>query len=94
MEMGDQGTYHLLTSADGKPRAGVFESKGAEAPPPMWLPYVAVDDCDQAVERAQQLGARAVPMPPTDIPGVGRFAVLLDPFGAALAVIKPTAAGS
>jgi predicted enzyme related to lactoylglutathione lyase len=29
---------------------------------------------------------------PTDIPGVGRFAVLVDPLGAAVAVIKGTPA--
>jgi hypothetical protein len=91
MGMGEQGDYHLLKTADGKPRAGVFQATDVHVPP-MWLPYVGVDDCDATVQRAQQLGALGVPMPPTDIPGVGRFAVLIDPLGATLAVIKPTPA--
>jgi len=89
MNMGEQGDYLVLKSADGKPRGGIFQSTEARLPP-MWMPYVAVADCDTTVERARQLQALGVPMPPTDIPGIGRFAMLIDPLGAALAVIKPT----
>lgn len=81
--------YHQLKSPDGKARAGVLRLPGPQVPP-MWLPYVAVADCDATVQQARQLGARDVPMPPTDIPQVGRIAVLIDPLGAGLAVIKPT----
>jgi predicted enzyme related to lactoylglutathione lyase len=35
-----------------------------------------------------QLGARQTIVAPQDIPNVGRFAVLLDPTGAAIALIK------
>jgi uncharacterized protein len=54
--------------------------------PTFWLVYFAVDDADGAVARAQKLGAQVL-MPAMDIP-VGRFAVLGDPQGATLAVIK------
>ena len=64
-----------------------MQSSGAEAPP-MWLPYVKVNDCDASAAKAQQLGARAIVVPPTDIPNIGRFCVLLDPFGAAIALMK------
>jgi hypothetical protein len=49
--------------------------------PPHWLSYFAVPDADAAVAKAQSLGA-AVVVPPTSIPGGGRFAVLRDPQGA------------
>jgi predicted enzyme related to lactoylglutathione lyase len=88
MDMGPQGTYYILKSPDGKMRGGLMQSTGTEAPP-MWLPYVNVADCDAAVAKAQELGSRAVVMPPTDIPGIGRFSVLLDPQGAAVALMKP-----
>jgi predicted enzyme related to lactoylglutathione lyase len=88
MDMGPQGTYYILKSADGKGRAGAMQSTGSAAPP-MWLPYVHVNDCDATASQAQTLGARQIVVPPTDIPGVGRFAVLLDPLGAALAMLKP-----
>ena len=54
--------------------------------PPHWLCYIAVDDCDAAVTRAGELGAKVL-MPGMDIEGVGRFAMLMDPTGAAFAVI-------
>jgi len=55
--------------------------------PPNWLVYFAVDDCDAKVQKATELGA-AVMKPADDIPGVGRFAILTDPQGAAFAIIK------
>ena len=58
--------------------------------PPNWGLYFAVDDCDSKVAQAQSLGARTY-VPPTDIPNVGRFAVLADPQGAVFNIIKLTA---
>ena len=85
MDMGDQGTYYQLKSG-GKGRAGVTPSTNPGAPS-MWLPYVRVDDCDAKAAQAKKLGAQIL-LAPNDIPGVGRFAILLDPLGAALAIIK------
>lgn len=86
MDMGPMGTYYVLKK-DGKPRAGLMR-----APQPAdgsgWLPYVRVADCDDSATKAQSLGAR-IAMPPSDIPQVGRFSVLIDPLGAAIAVIRP-----
>jgi uncharacterized protein len=55
--------------------------------PSHWLVYFAVDDCDATTEKAASLGAKTM-KPPDDIPGVGRFSILLDPQGAAFAIIK------
>ena len=55
--------------------------------PPHWLAYFAVDDCDAKLKLATELGAKVM-KPADDIPGVGRFAILLDPQGAAFAIIK------
>jgi uncharacterized protein len=49
--------------------------------------YFAVEDCDATVASAERLGG-TVRVPPTDIPRVGRFAVIRDPQGATFAVIK------
>jgi predicted enzyme related to lactoylglutathione lyase len=54
--------------------------------PPNWGIYIAVADCDGTVAKATSLGARTY-VPPTDIPNVGRFAVLADPQGAVFNVI-------
>jgi predicted enzyme related to lactoylglutathione lyase len=87
MDMGPQGTYYLLKK-DGIMRAGLMRSVEPNAPP-MWLPYVAVDDCDASVAKAKSLGAKLV-HGPMDIAGVGRFAILIDPLGAAIAVMRGT----
>jgi predicted enzyme related to lactoylglutathione lyase len=55
--------------------------------PPHWLVYFAVDDCDAKVQKATELGAKVM-KPADDIPGIGRFAILFDPQGAAFAIIK------
>jgi predicted enzyme related to lactoylglutathione lyase len=55
--------------------------------PSFWTVYFEVADCDATATRAKQLGGDIV-MPPTDIPNVGRFAVLKDVDGAAFAIIK------
>jgi len=88
MDMGEQGIYNLLKSADGQSRAGLYQPKQAGTPP-MWLPYVHVADCDASAAKAQRLGAQQMLFPPMDVPNVGRIAALIDPLGAAIAMIKP-----
>jgi uncharacterized protein len=85
MEAGPGGTYHIL-SRGGVDRGGVTSFPGGV--PPQWLPYVFVDDVDATITRARKLAA-TIPVPPEDIPGVGRFGVLKDPTGAVLAIMKP-----
>jgi predicted enzyme related to lactoylglutathione lyase len=53
---------------------------------PHWLPYFEVTDCDAAAATAAEQGG-TVPIPPSSVEGVGRWALLTDPFGATFAVI-------
>ena len=55
--------------------------------PDNWLVYFGTDDVDSDAKRAADLGATVI-VEPTDIPGTGRFAVLMDPQGAAFALFK------
>ena len=57
--------------------------------PPMWLGYLKVDDVDETVARVQHAGG-GLHYPATDIPGVGRFAAVADPQGAAIYVMAPS----
>jgi predicted enzyme related to lactoylglutathione lyase len=52
------------------------------------VPYIATDDTDATVSKAQELGGSTV-IEAMDIPNVGRIAVLKDPVGAVFGVIKP-----
>ena len=55
---------------------------------PGWYGYVSVADVDAAVDQAQAAGAAAL-MPPRDIPGAGRIAMIADPQGAPLYLMTP-----
>jgi predicted enzyme related to lactoylglutathione lyase len=86
MDMGPGGTYHIVSSG-GNGRGGIT-SHLPEGTAPHWLPYVVSDDVDATAARAKRAGG-SVHFGPEDIPGIGRFAVLRDPTGAVLAVMKP-----
>jgi len=55
--------------------------------PDTWLVYFGSDDVDAQAKKASDKGATVV-VQPTDIPNTGRFAVLIDPQGAAFALYK------
>lgn len=69
--------------------AGIMASPLSPDLPAFWLYYVSVADTDATVVRARELGAE-IWHAPEDIPGVGRFAILRDPAGAAIGVIAPS----
>ena len=58
---------------------------------PAWLGYIGVDDVDAMAERVKGAGGKVF-RPPSDIPSVGRFAVVADPHGAAFILFKPASA--
>ena len=80
------GMYYVLKSGD-QMRGGVIKAPSSDVPT-MWLQYVAVDDCDAALDRAKKNGATIV-AEPVDAEGVGRFGILRDPLGGRIGVIKP-----
>jgi uncharacterized protein len=55
--------------------------------PDHWLVYFGASDVDTDTKRAADLGATVI-VEPSDVPGMGRFSVLLDPQGAAFALYK------
>ncbi|HQR22564.1 MAG TPA: VOC family protein [Burkholderiaceae bacterium] len=83
-----QGEYHVI-KAQGTSIGGVMKMPAEAAGggmPPSWGCYVTVKDVDACAAQATALGGRVL-HGPTDIPGVGRFAVIADPQGAWLNVI-------
>jgi uncharacterized protein len=55
--------------------------------PPHWMLYVKVESADASAAKAVKLGAQQI-VEPSDIPNVGRFAVLQDPTGANISVFQ------
>jgi uncharacterized protein len=54
--------------------------------PAFWMTIFAVADADESVAKASDLGGTVV-SPPSDLEGIGRFAVLTDPQGVYFAII-------
>lgn len=83
--------YRMIGRSDGKSAGGVLpltdemRSHGAR---PMWLGYVAVDDVDSTSAAIAGDGGTVL-MPPFDIPQVGRVAMIADPAGVPLYIMKP-----
>lgn len=82
----DYGGYRVFNRG-GTGIAGVMTLPDKSIPP-HWQPYVAVDDPDATAGKAAELGGAAL-MEPMDVPKVGRIAILRDPQGATLGIIKP-----
>jgi len=82
------GTYSEWK--DGDESVGGLMELPAEwggAVPPHWMLYLQVEDPDATAARAAELGGR-VEVPPTDVPGVGRFTLLADPQGARFTAMR------
>lgn len=90
MPMGDSRTYTLFKLGDTQP-GGMLKITPEMGPiPSNWMIYLSVADSDGTVEKAKKLGATPL-MPPLDVPGVGRFAILSDPQGAVFAIVRMNA---
>lgn len=87
MPMPTGAEYTIFKKGDAQ-AAGMMKIPKEMGPvPPHWLVYFAVDDSDRTAEKARKMGGEVM-VPPTDIPNIGRFAILNDPQGANFAVIR------
>lgn len=79
--------YRILEAGDG-PAGGLMQiTDQMPGMQPVWLGYVAVPDVDAAVADWTASGG-SVHMPAMDIPNVGRIAMLADPDGVPLYVMR------
>ena len=82
-------TEYIEWQLGGKSIGGMMTIPKEWGPvPPNWLVYFAVADVDATAKKTGELKGAAI-VPPTDIPDMGRFAVLRDPQGAVFAVFRP-----
>jgi predicted enzyme related to lactoylglutathione lyase len=85
-DMGPIGTYRILKTGD-RMRAGIMKLPPQGPQQSHWLEYIAVKDVDASTRNAREIGAKTL-VEPTDIPKIGRFSVIADPTGAAIALFK------
>jgi uncharacterized protein len=97
-DMGPMGTY-LLWGRGGTQLGGMMTMPpGMATPdgrsiPPSWMYYVTVADLDAALARAKASGARVL-NGPMEVPGGQRIVQLMDPQGAAFALVTPPGAAA
>ena len=90
-DMGPMGKY-LLWGRNGKQLGGMMtKPQGMKTPdgreiPTAWMFYVTTGDLDAALERAKASGARVL-HGPMEVPGGQRIVQLMDPQGAAFALV-------
>lgn len=89
---GKEMQYFEYNLPGSYPQGGLFKMTpemcgGGEVPPPHLMNYIAVDDCDASAAKAAELGGKVV-FGPSDIPNVGRFAMIEDPAGATVSLLK------
>lgn len=83
--------YREIQAADGDFVGGVAAltpEMTASGVRPCWMGYINVEDVDPMTDAILSAGGD-VHLPPQDIPGVGRFALVADQQGAAFYVMKP-----
>jgi predicted enzyme related to lactoylglutathione lyase len=82
--MGDM-TYTIFQRAGDIDTAGCMERPAGVDAPPHWTPYIATPDVDETVTKAKGLDATII-QDATDIPNMGRFAIIQDPTGAVFGI--------
>jgi uncharacterized protein len=78
---------YTMWTANGAPLGGVMDLPETSRTP-HWLAYISSPNVDESVRQAEDLGARVL-VPASNVPAVGRFAILSDPQGAAFAIFTP-----
>ncbi len=63
------------------------EPAKAMGAPPCWTGYIWVEDVDAALPELEKAGG-SLKNGPMDIPGIGRFAVVADPYGAMFTIFR------
>jgi hypothetical protein len=87
----EYNAYRMIGRGDGGFAGGVLpltdemQQHGAR---PTWLGYVHVADVDEAIRSIEAAGGKTW-MPATDIPNVGRIALVSDPQAAPFYIMKP-----
>lgn len=84
------GEPYWLARKNGKTIGGVYSLSAPKFKgiPAHWMTYMAVDDLDHAERETTSAGGE-VTRPATEIPGIGRVAIVTDASGALIGLIEP-----
>jgi len=85
----DKNPSYTMFTVNGRRVAGLMALPEPYSPL-MWLPYIGTPNLDDTVRQAERRGGKVLKKP-SDIPTVGRFAILQDPQGAIFVAFTPLA---
>ena len=89
-DAGMPGVPYEIVSVGDTMVAGMMEIPAeakAMGARPSWMGYIWVEDVDAALPKLKAAGGKVF-KEPADIPGVGRFAVVADPYGGAFMLFR------
>ncbi|MEO8123271.1 MAG: VOC family protein, partial [Burkholderiales bacterium] len=89
LERTAQGRPYTLVKSGGQFIGGIakVERQVADQPNSQWLNFLSVADVDQAAQQTRAAGG-SVLLPAFDLPKIGRAAIVVDPQGAPLGLIR------
>lgn len=80
----------MWPAENGAPAAGACHARGVSVGlPPVWLIYLPVGDLDESLHRVEQEGGKVMKAAEGE-DGEPIYAVIWDPLGAHLALVKPS----
>jgi predicted enzyme related to lactoylglutathione lyase len=82
------GQSYTMFQAGQAIQGGMVTLGANEGIRPHWIAYVTVDDVDATVQQVTKLKGTVV-QAPEEIPGVGHIAVIADPEGAQISIVRP-----
>ena len=88
MDPGPEYGGYFLFQKDGKVVAGCMQNDGTMGAPDAWTTYLNTDDADRTAAAAREHGGQVV-VEPMDVTQNGRFAMIVDPGGAAIGAWQP-----
>lgn len=81
------GKPYAVAQVEGRPVAGIVAHPDPTDEPALWLSYLSVPNVDQAVEQVTAAGGKTL-YAPRDLADIARVAVVADPQGAALGLVR------
>jgi predicted enzyme related to lactoylglutathione lyase len=83
------GKPYAVARTGGDPVAGIIAHPDPTDEPALWLSYLSVANVDEAVKQVESAGGETL-YAPQDLADVARVAVVTDPQGAALGLVRLT----
>ena len=92
---GDEKKYRTIDSGSGFVGGlmALTETMKKNGAKPMWLVYIGVDDVDATAKKVEAAGGK-ITMPAFDIPNIGRVAMIADPQGVPLYIMRGASDGT